>query len=144
MTDWKKETEGNNDYHQYDDIIGLPHPVSANHPQMSRAERAAQFSPFAALTGYEDAIAETGRLTDSRIELEEDARVILDEKLRQIQEQIEIQPEAAVTYFLPDSRKAGGSYVTLRDRVKKIDPYEGVVVMQGGTRIPIEEIVEIF
>lgn len=143
MTDWKKGTERSNDYHQYDDIIGLPHPVSANHPQMSRADRAAQFSPFAALTGYEDAIAETGRLTDSRIELEEDARIILDEKLRQIQEQIAIWPEAAITYFLPDSRKTGGSYVTLRDRVKKIDSYERVVVMQEGTRIPIEEIVEI-
>lgn len=143
MTDWKMETEGSKDYHQYDDIIGLPHPVSTNHPQMSRTDRAAQFSPFAALTGYEEAIAETGRLTDSRIELEEDARIILDEKLRQIQEQIDIQPEAAITYFLPDSRKAGGSYVTLRDRVKKIDPYERVVIMQEGSRIPIEEIVEI-
>ncbi len=143
MTDWKKETEGSNDYHQYDDIIGLPHPVSANHPQMSRADRAAQFSPFAALTGYEDAIAETGRLTDARIELEEDARIILDEKLRQIQEQIAIWPEVTVTYFLPDSRKTGGSYVTLRDRVKKIDLYERAVVMQEGTRIPIEEIVKI-
>lgn len=143
MTDWNKTTEGSNDYHQYDDIIGLPHPVSANHPQMSRADRAAQFSPFAALTGYEDAIAETGRLTDNRIELEEDARIILDEKLRWIQEQISVRPEAAVTYFLPDSRKAGGSYVTLRGRVKKIDPYERVVVMQDGSRIQIEEIVEI-
>lgn len=143
MTDWKKETVRSNDFHQYDDIIGLPHPVSANHPQMNRADRAAQFSPFSALTGYEEVIAETGRLTDKRIELEEDARIILDEKLRWIQGQITVRPEVAVTYFLPDSRKTGGSYVTVRDRVKKIDPYESVVVMQEGTRIPIEEIIKI-
>lgn len=138
-----RETAERNGCHRYDDIIGLPHPVSASHPQMSRTDRAAQFSPFAALTGYEDAIAETGRLTREQLELNEDARQILDEKLRWIQEHIASLPEAEVTYFLPDERKAGGDYVTLKSRVKKIDSYERIMVMQDGTRIPIEEIVEI-
>lgn len=138
-----KETAKNSDYHRYDDMIGLPHPVSRSHPQMSREDRAAQFSPFAALTGYEDAIAETGRLTQEQIELEEDARIILDEKFRWIQEHISAMPEVEVTYFLPDEHKAGGTYVTLKDRVKKIDSYKRVMVMQSGTRISIGEIVEI-
>lgn len=143
MSDQRKEAGRNNDSHRYDDIIGLSHPVSAVHPQMSRIDRAAQFSPFAALTGYEDAIAETGRLTDMRMELEEDAKAALDEKLQKIQERITLCPEVSVTYFLPDEKKAGGAYVTVRDRVKKVDQYECMIVMQDGTRIPFKEIVEI-
>lgn len=143
MTGKKRETVGNNDFHRYDDIICLPHPVSPTHPQMSRADRAAQFSPFAALAGYEGAIAETGRLTDARVELEEDARSLLDEKLRRIQEHTAGLPEVSVTYFLPDKRKAGGSYVTVRNQIKKIEPCERVMIMEGGARIPLEDIVEI-
>lgn len=143
MTDRNKKAAGGGDYHRYDDIIGFPHPISVNHPQMSRAGRAAQFSPFAALTGYEDAIAETGRLTDARMELLEDARSLLDEKLWLIKEQIADLPEVSVTYFLPDKRKAGGSYVTVKNRVKKIDSYERVLIMQDGVRIPLKDIVEI-
>ena len=94
-------------------MINLPHPVSKVHPQMPIAERAAQFSPFAALTGYGDAVKETARLTDAKIELDEDAKEILDEKLKQIREQIEEHPEIEITYFQPDERKKGGSYITI-------------------------------
>lgn len=143
MTERDKKAAESRDEHRYDDMIGMPRPVSENHLQMSRADRAAQFSPFAALTGYEDAIAETGRLTDERMELLEDAGNFLDEKLRLIQERIGDLPEVSVTYFLPDERKAGGAYITVRNRVKKMDSHEGVMIMQDGIRIPFRDIVEI-
>lgn len=127
----------------YDDIINLPHHVSTVHPQMPIAERAAQFSPFAALTGYEDAVRETGRLTDERIELNEDAREILDENLRMIQERIDEYPVVEVTYFQPDGRKEGGSYLTVTGKIKKIDEYKRAVIMQDGVEISIEEIMNI-
>lgn len=129
--------------HNYEDIINLPHHVSTTHPHMPIADRAAQFSAFAALTGYEEVIREAGRLTEERSETAEDARVILDEKLRMLQERIEEQPEAAITYFCPDEKKAGGSYVTVRGRVKRIDVYERMLVMTDGTRIAVGEIVDI-
>ena len=118
----------------YDDIIGLPHHVSEVHPQMGRIDRAAQFSPFAALTGYSDAIRETGRLTEERVEL--------DDKLRMLKYQIEEgdYPEAAITYFQPDNRKEGGSYVTVSGRVKKIDGYGQALVMVDGMRVLIKDI----
>lgn len=127
----------------YDDIINLPHPVSKVHPPMPAANRAAQFSPFAALTGYEEAVEETARLTDERLELEEDAVCALDEKLRILQERIAEQPEASVTYFRPDARKAGGAYVTVSGRIKKIDCYEQMLVMKDGQRIPIRDVMAI-
>ena len=132
------------DRHCYDDIISLPHPVSGSHPPMPVAERAAQFSPFAALTGFEDAIRETGRLTDSKVELDEDARELLDEKikrLRRLQAESGEMPWAAVTYFRPDEKKDGGAYVTVTGRVKRVDEYERVLVLQDGKRIPLGEIV---
>lgn len=132
-----------NDEHQYDDIIKLPHHVSNSHPHMSTHDRAAQFSPFAALTGYEGAIEETARLTDNRMELDEAARNDLDEKLRRIFEQLYSQPEVEITYFLPDDKKAGGAYISVIGIVKKIDEYKRNIVMQDDTRIPIEEIVKI-
>ena len=94
---------------QYDDIIHLPHHVSKTRPQMSMLDRAAQFSPFAALTGYEDAIQETGRLTDERMELSDEDRELLDRKWHYLQEIISDRPEITVTYFVPDEKKAGGS-----------------------------------
>lgn len=127
---------------KYTDMLSLPHPVSATHPQMSIYDRAAQFSPFAALTGYEGAIRETARLTDARIELEEDERAALDEKLRKLREHM-AQVEVTVTYFQPDKRKEGGSYVTVSGAVKKIKEYERILVMQDGGQIPIDEIVDI-
>jgi hypothetical protein len=110
---------------------------------MSVYERAAQFSPFAALTGYDGAIKETARLTDQRIELDEAEKSILDEKLRVIQEQLSKQQEFEFVYFRPDELKEGGTYISVRGTVKKIDKYESFVIMKDGTRIPIEEIVDI-
>lgn len=125
----------------YDDIIHLPHPVSARHPQMPLADRAAQFSPFAALTGHEAAIRETARLTDSPVELEESGMEQLDRQLQLIRDALARQPEVEVTYFRPDERKSGGAYATVRGRVKKIEEYAGRLVFADGTAIPLENIL---
>ncbi len=127
----------------YDDIIHLPHPVSTKHPQMSATDRAAQFSPFAALTGYDAAIRETARLTEERVELDEEAKLRLDDKLRMVQEMLIEQPDLLVTYFQADNRKSGGCYITVRGSVKKIDVYEQVLVMTEGLQIPISDIYEL-
>ena len=119
----------------YSDIIDYPHHVSRTHPQMSMHDRAAQFSPFAALTGFDAAVAEEARVTDRRIELEEDERQRLND--------IEEQPEVSITYFVPDERKDGGAYVTKTGALKKIDEYEHVLIMTDGVRIPIREIIEV-
>lgn len=127
----------------YDDIINLPHHVSATRPHMAVADRAAQFSPFAALTGYDAAIKETARLTDERIELDEYMKAALSDKLQTIADRMNEHPEIAITYFQPDAKKAGGSYVTAIGTAKKIDESERVVRMANGTAIPIEEIINI-
>ena len=124
----------------YDDIINLPHPNSAKHPRMSMIDRAAQFSPFAALTGHGAAIEETARLTDRRIELTEEEETVLDEKLRLL---LETGGEGMITYFLPDERKDGGAYVAKLGTIKKIDPLEGRVILTDHTPIHIEDILEI-
>lgn len=131
------------DKYQYDDIINLEHHVSSNREHMSVLDRAAQFSPFAALTGFDGAIKETARLTDQRIVLDETAKIILDEKLRIVQEQLSRQQEIELVFFRPDEMKAGGAYISMIGTVKKIDGYERTVVMEDGTRIPIDEIVDI-
>ena len=125
---------------KYDDIINLPHPTSARHPRMPMADRAAQFSPFAALAGHGAAIEETARLTDQKVELTEEGKALLDEKLRLL---LETGGEGVFTYFLPDERKDGGAYITTTGKVKKIDPLEGRVVLANGTAIPVEDILEI-
>ncbi len=127
----------------YDDIINLPHHQSAPRPHMSAYDRAAQFSPFAALTGYEDAVIETARLTDKKVELDEYDKAALNERLNMIQDTLDEQPEVSITYFLPDKRKSGGAYVTVTGGVKKIDEYEHIVVMLDATKIPIDDIAEI-
>jgi len=127
----------------YGDIIHLPHHVSTKHPHMSVTDRAAQFSPFAALTGYDAAIKETARLTDERVEMDEYMKDVLSDKLRIILERIKEHPQIAITYFQPDEKKNGGSYVTTTGTVKKIDEYERIVVMTGDTEIPIDEISSI-
>lgn len=127
----------------YDDIINLPHHTSTSRPRMSARDRAAQFSPFAALTGYDSAITETARLTDTRIELDEYSKADLNEKLCIIQDQIDQQPEVSITYFQPDKMKSGGAYITATGCVKKIDAYEHVVLMRDATKIPIDDIFEI-
>lgn len=128
---------------KYDDIIHLPHHVSSTHPHMPMIDRAAQFMPFRALTGYEDAVHETARLTEEKVELTEDEKALLDVRLQQLAEQIDSQPQVTLTYFQPDKKKAGGSYVTVTGRLKKIDDFEGTLVLMDGQRIPIENILQI-
>ena len=123
---------------KYADIINLPHHISRNHPQMSMADRAAQFSPFAALTGHDAAIAEAARLTDER--------PILDESVKQeISDRLQLAATDStlvlnIVYFVPDARKAGGAYMELTGRIKKLIPHEKLLIMDTGTRIPVEEI----
>ena len=137
------------DPHRYDDIIHLPHHKSQVHPHMSISDRAAQFSPFAALTGYDDAVQETARLTESRIELDENARVLLDERLRLLQINLEEHPFVTFTYFIPDSRKEGGSYSLAAGVIKKLDLLHRTITLYAdngisdGTEIPIDEITAI-
>lgn len=127
----------------YDDIINLPHHESTKHPRMSALNRAAQFSPFAALTGHEAAINESARLTNARLELDEDRKEELDERMQIIRDHISLEPEIAITYFVPDSKKEGGSYLQVIGAVKKLDDIEHKILMQNGTIIPINDIYEI-
>lgn len=127
----------------YDDIIHLPHHVSTKHPRMTLLDRAAQFSPFAALTGHGDAIKETARLTDERVELDEYMKQVLNDKLQTITDHLAEQPQIRITYFCEDDKKNGGSYVSMVGTVKKLDAYKKVVVMNDGQQIPVEDIVDI-
>ena len=126
--------------HKYDDIIHLPHPVSESRPGMPMADRAAQFSPFSALTGYDGVIAETGRLTDAETELTESAISQLNESFRVLEENAHLRPQVTVCYFQPDSRKTGGSFVTVTGNVKRVDTYEQVLRLTDGREIPLEAI----
>lgn len=126
---------------QYGDIIHMPHPVSSRHAAMTNADRAAQFAPFAALTGYEEEIAETARLTMPRIELEESQQQVLDRKYRYLRSHIHEELLVTVTYFQPDLLKEGGSFLTVRGRVKKIDEYQKYIHFTDGQKIPLEEVV---
>lgn len=128
---------------RYDDIIHLPHHVSKTRPQMSMMDRAAQFSPFAALTGYDAAIKETGRLTDEKIELGEETKAVLDRKQRYLSDMISVQPEITVTYFLPDERKSGGTYLSVTGKLKHIDEYERMMILTDGKKIPLDDIMDI-
>ena len=127
--------------HQYDDIINLPHHVSARHRQMPVADRAAQFMPFRALTGYEDAVHETARLTDEKVELTEDEKALLDVRLQRLAGVIGNQPKVTLTYFQPDKKKAGGAYITVAGQLKKMDDFEGILILTGGERILIANIL---
>lgn len=127
----------------YDDIIHLPHHVSKTRPQMSMEDRAAQFSPFAALTGYDAAILETGRLTEDKLELGEESRAILDRKQRYLAEIIDTKPEITVTYFVPDEKKSGGAYSTVTGFLKRIDEYERVLMLTDGRKIQLDAIFDI-
>ena len=126
--------------YKYDDIINLPRPVSKKRSPMSNFDRAAQFSPFAALTGYDAVIAESGRLTDTQIELDEGGKALLDEKLQIIREHLEDHPAVKLTVFCPDSRKSGGAYEEITGQVKKIDPVARILVLISGEVIPIDRI----
>ena len=128
---------------KYDDIINLPHHVSKTHPQMSMRDRAAQFSPFAALTGYEDAIDETGRLTAARRELSELEQTDLNAKLVFLAAHLKEEPEVSIEYFVPDERKAGGSYQAIVGAVRRISLPEHLMIMSSEETIRINDIVGI-
>ncbi len=128
---------------EYKDIINLPHHVSSKRPQMPMLDRAAQFSPFASLTGYDDAIHETGRLTDEKIDLSEEDKKTLDRKQQILSEKLSDHPALTITYFVPDAKKSGGAYVTKDGNLKKIDEFERWMMLTDGTKIPLDDVSDI-
>ena len=127
----------------YDDILHGRRPVSQKHPPMSRADRAAQFSPFAALTGYKAAVKETARLTQGKIELSDEEKESIDRVLQALYANLQDQPPVIVTYFLPDQKKDGGAYVTVTGALKRIDLLERRLIFTDGTLIPIDAISQL-
>ena len=132
-----------NSVSKYEDIMEHPRHISNTRAQMPVSGRAAQFSPFAALTGYDAALKETERLTDEWIELDEGSKMLLDRRLQEVKKHIKEQPEVTVTYFRPDIRKSGGAYVTITKNVKKINEYERLIIFTDGSFIPIDKIYDI-
>ena len=126
---------------KYKDIINLPHKQSSKRPHMSLLDRAAQFAPFAALTGYDDAIKETGRLTDERIEMSEEKLAVLNARYQILADNLRKEPEVTITYFVPDIYKTGGCYITATGVVKKLDTYERLITMVDGTRILMDDVL---
>lgn len=133
-----------NETHEYDDIINLEHYVSKKYKPMSREARAAQFAPFAALTGHDAAVKETERLTEDKKYIDENFKSILDEKMLDIQNKIKSEPLVTITYFVPDTKKDGGKYVTITDYIKKIDTYERLIVLKNKTKIKFQDIIDIY
>lgn len=129
-----------NQEHRYDDIIDLPHHVSKRHPHMSREQRAAQFSPFAALTGYDASVREAARYTERRIDLDENIRAMLDIRMR---DALEHGLRVTIDFFVPDARKDGGEYHTATGGIVKIEEHKGVIVLEGGERITIADVMDI-
>jgi len=126
---------------QYEDIIHLPYPVTSKRKRMSMIDRAAQFSPFAALVGYDDAIEETARLTGQRIELDENEKYMLDIRQQHLLTLLPQRPQVTVTYFSPDDRKEGGEYVTITGRLKSILPHADTMILSDGTRICLKDVI---
>lgn len=127
----------------YEDIVNLPPHISKKHPQPSMMDRAARFAPFAAITGYEEMVLEEARVTEERVDLDEGALSLLNEKLNMIQEFLDEEPEVTITYFEPDKKKSGGAYVSITGVVKRIDEYEHLVILADGKKILIEDIYAI-
>ena len=127
----------------YDDIINLPHPDPKHHPRMSMNARAAQFAPFAALTGHGAAIEETARLTDAKLELGAEELAVLNRKMELLKTLVAQQPEVTITYFQPDDRKAGGSYLAVTQPLLKIDDYDHQLALSSGLSIPIDDVLDI-
>lgn len=125
----------------YEDIIDLPHPTSSRHPRMPIADRAAQFSPFSALSGYGEAVQETARVTDRKVELDEYEKAKLDEKLHLIQQNL--GEEIEITYFQSDMKKSGGEYLTISRRIKKIDSFQRKLILEDGTEIPMDDVMDL-
>lgn len=131
------------DYFPYEDIIDLPHPISKIHRPMALADRAAQFNPFAALTGYDDEIREAARFTSEKILLAEDEKQALDKKLQALLLRIEEQPDVEVVYFAADEKKSGGSYQTVQGTLKKMDTLHPALILYDGTRIEVQDILRL-
>ncbi len=128
---------------KYSDIIDKPHHQSAKRAHMSLHDRAAQFAPFAALSGFDEEIAETARLTDKKLELSEEEERILNDRIHMLTDSIKKQPEVRATYFVPDERKSGGAYITTVGNVRKVDEPEGVIIFTDGLKINIDDIYRI-
>ncbi len=127
----------------YEDIVDLPHHVSKKYPQPTMADRAARFSPFAAISGYEDMVKEAARVTEERIDITDATKELLNEKLNMIIEFLDEEPEVTITYFEPDKKKDGGAYISITGTVKRIDEYERIVLMSDDKKIRIDEIYAI-
>ena len=128
---------------RYDDIINLPHHVSPTRQRMSMHDRAAQFAPFAALVGYDDAVAETARMTETRPELDEQEQRAINERLAYIADHIHEQPEVRIKYFVPDEHKSGGAIVGISGKVKKISATDGTIVLTDGCKIRVSDITDL-
>ena len=133
----------NNDIHRYDDMIDLPHHVSSKRPQMSLYDRAAQFSAFKALAGYEDCVTEAARLTGERIELDDASLSLLNGKMQILQDEIKSRPNITVTYFVPDKKKAGGEYVSVSGSIKRIDEVERTIIFSDGKTIQVDDVIDL-
>lgn len=132
-----------NSIHDYSDIINLPRPEPKYHVRMPLSDRAAQFAPFAALTGFYDVIEETGRTTDSQILLDDLEKEKLNKKLTRLRNEINLHPEVNIRYFVPDKKKNGGSYKDYSGSVRKIDPYESCILLTSGVKIKFDDIINI-
>lgn len=129
--------------HEYDDIINMPHHVSVDRPHMPMLDRAAQFAPFAALTGYDAAIVETARLTAAKRDLSEEQKEVISKRLFELKKRLKTDPLVTVTYFVPDSRKTGGAYRTITGAAKKVDEYRGILEMSNGITVPFDNIMSV-
>lgn len=128
---------------KYDDIINLQHHVSTKHPRLSVEQRAAQFAPYSALSGYGDAIKETSRITENKIELSDDEKSKIDNILQQIMKEISNKPKVTITYFIPDMKKKGGKYNTQVADIKKVDKFKQIIILEDKTEIPIQDVIKI-
>ena len=127
----------------YSDMLDMPHHVSIRHPRMSMDARAGQFAPFAALSGYGDEIDETVRRTDNKMDIDDGLKEFLNKRLLIIKDNIKIRPVVEITYFIPDKKKSGGMYKTILGKVRKIDDYKHIVLMEDKLEIPIDDIIDI-
>ena len=125
------------------ELLEMERPVSARHAPMRRCDRAAQFAPFAALSGFDETVQEAGRLTQAQIELAENEREALNDALVRLAARLPEQPEVRLTYFQPDAKKSGGTYRTILTRVRRLDANAQVLVLTDGTRIHFDALLSI-
>lgn len=128
---------------KYDDIINLPHYEPKYHPRMSKYKRSAQFAPFAALVGYDEQVQECSRLTDKRLEIDDELKEKINNKLNKINELIKNSPEVEITYFIPDEKKDGGKYITEKGNVKRIDYINRFIKLTDNKKIILDDLIDI-